>query len=119
MMLFGYVNIKYYICNIMSKVKYSINQEVIVNQETKKIIDFEMFDDLVLYYMDDGSAYPQNYVYETTFDYELISVIEDIREMSNDKIIKHINQLHEKTHKENKIFNKIKRILPKWIGFTS
>jgi hypothetical protein len=48
------------------KNKYSVGQEVYVGrnvQENKKIIDVENFSDVTLYYMSDGTAYPESFLY--------------------------------------------------------
>lgn len=48
------------------KNKYSVGQEVYVGrnvQEKKTVIDFESFSDINLYYMSDGTAYPESFLY--------------------------------------------------------
>jgi hypothetical protein len=48
----------------MVKHKYNIGEsiEVIGSYNKTKIIDFEIFGDLVLYYTEDKKAYPQNMI---------------------------------------------------------
>ena len=43
------------------KTNYKIGEIVEINDsyETVKIIDFEFFDNLILYYTDNGNAYPE------------------------------------------------------------
>ncbi len=46
--------------------KFNIGQEVYVGknvQQKKEIIDFESFSDITLYYMSDGTAYPESFLY--------------------------------------------------------
>jgi hypothetical protein len=46
--------------------KYKIGQEVYVGknvQQKKEIIDIENFSDVTLYYMSDGTAYPESFLY--------------------------------------------------------
>jgi len=46
--------------------KFKIGQEVYVGknvQQKKEIIDVENFSDVTLYYMSDGTAYPENFLY--------------------------------------------------------
>ena len=42
--------------------KFSSNQSVLIkkNNQTVKINDYEVFDNLVLYYTNDGKAYPED-----------------------------------------------------------
>jgi hypothetical protein len=44
------------------KTNYKIGEIVEINNsyETVKIIDFEFFDNLILYYTDNGKAYPES-----------------------------------------------------------
>ena len=44
------------------KTKYQVNQNVKVRGENKKLIinDFEVFDNIILYYTNDGCAYPED-----------------------------------------------------------
>tara|TARA_Y100000389_G_C17004016_1_gene290889 strand:+ start:13 stop:252 length:240 start_codon:yes stop_codon:yes gene_type:complete len=48
------------------KNKFNVGQEVYVGrnvQEKKEIIDIESFSDVTLYYMSDGTAYPESFLY--------------------------------------------------------
>ena len=61
--------------------KYNIGEsvEVIGTYQKTKIIDFEFFDELVLYYTDDKNAYPQHMIqlYGLNFMKKLISISDD------------------------------------------
>jgi len=61
--------------------KYNIGEsvEVIGTYQKTKIIDFEFFDELVLYYTDDKNAYPQHMIqlYGLNFMKKLISIPDD------------------------------------------
>jgi len=83
------------------KTKYQVNQNVKVRGKNKKLIinDFEVFDNIILYYTDDGGAYPEdkleNYLCEKLNNQNeefnmntlKIKIIEKISENNNPEFI--------------------------------
>jgi len=73
----------------MVKYKYNIGEtvEVIGSYQKTKIIDFEIFDDLILYYTEDNNAYPQHMLQLYGLNF-----ISKLFKMSNDEKNKQINE---------------------------
>ena len=64
--------------------KFKIGQEVFVSGTTRKmktIIDVENFEDVTLYYMDDGTAYPEKIVYADA----RVSVFRELMSLSDEE----------------------------------
>lgn len=71
------------------KNKFNIGQKIFVGgdvQEYKEIKDFEVFGDVVLYYMFDGTAYPEKFIYIDS----KVWVIRSLMEMSDEKRTKKV-----------------------------
>jgi hypothetical protein len=64
--------------------EYYINQKVEINNTSKivTIIDFEVFGDLILYYTDDKSAYPEGELNQIGF-YAINKILNTSREEKN------------------------------------
>lgn len=70
--------------------KFKIGQEVFVSgttQKMKTIIDVENFEDLTLYYMNDGSAYPEKMLYIDS----KVAVIRELMSLSDEERYKRVS----------------------------
>lgn len=76
---------------------YKINDTVEIDKTNKsvKIIDFEIFGDLILYYTNDNKAYPENALNHVGVNsiYELLSVTDEKRRLNFQEIQRKFNIL--------------------------
>lgn len=83
----------------MIKRKFNIDEtiEVIGSYNKTKIIDFEIFDDLVLYYTEDKKAYPQYMLQPYGLNF-----ITKLFKTSNDKKNEQLNETFDAVFNKNK-----------------
>ena len=83
----------------MIKHKFNVGEsiEVIGSYNKTKIIDFEIFDDLVLYYTEDKNAYPQYMLQPYGLNF-----ITKLFKTSNDKKNEQLNEAFDVIFNKNK-----------------
>jgi hypothetical protein len=95
------------------KTKYQVNQNVKIKGGIEKLIitDFEIFEDIILYYTNNGSAYPEDMLEEEDCD-NLDKNLTNFIQIFDLVITNYINNQHknlvETEDRHNKILEKIK-----------
>jgi len=98
--------------NKVMKTRYQVNQNVQIKGDTKKliVIDFEIFEDMILYYTNDGKSYPENMLEENFDDLNkgLISFIKIFELIITNYIDNQQKNLEDSKNRYDIILEKIK-----------
>ena len=95
------------------KTLFKTNDEIRIDGLSDKliIIDFEIFDDVTLYYTNDGKAYPEDKITQSKFNTEIItdyiiSGLQSKESIDYDiKFFKDLNERLKKSKKPKKLFS--------------
>lgn len=95
------------------KTKYQVNQNIKIKGGVEKFVitDFEIFEDIILYYTSDGNAYPEDMLQEEDCDVlnkNLINFIQIFELVITNYINNQQKNLVESEDRHNKILEKIK-----------